>query len=160
MSLFLVGARRASSSAAVVALVVSVVRRRAGVGAARVAGRGRRRNGSRRWRAGTDADADGSGSATRPTVGREFPPALDLIAPIVGVVGLLGAAAFTGGAVWLTAARLIVGAAFLGVVSDAMLLGHWYLTQPGLPREPLKELVRWCAYVCRSRCSCCCCRRG
>ena len=39
----------------------------------------------------------------------------------------------------------MVGAVFLGSVSDAMLLGHWYLVQPGLPREPLKELVVWTA---------------
>jgi hypothetical protein len=32
---------------------------------------------------------------------------------------------------------------FLGVVTDAMLLGHWYLVQPGLSRAPLNELVRW-----------------
>ena len=51
------------------------------------------------------------------------------------------------GATGLAAARLVVGAAFLGVVTDAMLLGHWYLTQPGLPRDPIKELVRWAAYV-------------
>ena len=24
-----------------------------------------------------------------------------------------------------------------------MLLGHWYLTQPGLPRAPILELVKW-----------------
>ena len=41
--------------------------------------------------------------------------------------------------------RLIAGAAFLGAVTDAMLLGHWYLVQPGLRREPLLELVRWTA---------------
>ncbi|MEZ5216992.1 MAG: hypothetical protein R2715_10505 [Ilumatobacteraceae bacterium] len=29
----------------------------------------------------------------------------------------------------------------LGAVSDAMLLGHWYLVQPGLPRRLLHELV-------------------
>ncbi len=40
-----------------------------------------------------------------------------------------------------------MGAAFLGVVTDAMLLGHWYLTQPGLPREPIKELVRWSGWI-------------
>ena len=39
-------------------------------------------------------------------------------------------------------ARVVVGAAFLGAVSDSMLLGHWYLVQPGLRREPLRELVR------------------
>ena len=44
-------------------------------------------------------------------------------------------------------ARLLVGAAFLGAVSDAMLLGHWYLVQPGLRRDALNELVRWTALV-------------
>ena len=41
----------------------------------------------------------------------------------------------------MAAARLVVGAAFLGAVSDAMLLGHWYLVQPGLRRDAVKELV-------------------
>ena len=41
----------------------------------------------------------------------------------------------------LAAVRLLVGAAFLGAVSDAMLLGHWYLVQPGLRRDAVKELV-------------------
>ena len=34
-----------------------------------------------------------------------------------------------------------MGAAFLGAVTDAMLLGHWYLVQPGLPRRLLNEIV-------------------
>ena len=37
--------------------------------------------------------------------------------------------------------RTFASAAFLGAISDAMLLGHWYLTQPGLPRGLLHELV-------------------
>jgi hypothetical protein len=77
----------------------------------------------------------------------EFPPALDLIAPACGVIGLLAAAVFAGGPYALAAARLVVGAAFLGSVSDAMLLGHWYLVQPGLGRGPVKELVLWTAVV-------------
>jgi hypothetical protein len=28
-----------------------------------------------------------------------------------------------------------------------MLLGHWYLVQPGLPRAPLNELVRWTGWL-------------
>ena len=44
-------------------------------------------------------------------------------------------------------ARLVCGAAFLGAVTDAMLLGHSYLTQPGLSREPLKQLVRITAWI-------------
>ena len=38
-----------------------------------------------------------------------------------------------------------MGAVFLGLVTDAMLLGHWYLVQPGLGREPLREMVRLAA---------------
>lgn len=66
----------------------------------------------------------------------------DLVAPAIGLVGLLVAAGFAGGSFGLAAARLVVGAAFLGCVTDAMLLGHWYLVQPGLRRDPLQELVR------------------
>lgn len=134
------------------ALVVSVVRRDAGVGEARaLRARSRVRVAAM---AGRAEAVEGGGPRTLEThrdhetrPGREFSPALDLLAPIAGAVGLLGAAAFTGGAMWLAAIRLIVGAAFLGVVTDAMLLGHWYLTQPGLPREPIKELVRWTGIV-------------
>jgi hypothetical protein len=43
--------------------------------------------------------------------------------------------------------RTLVGAAFLGAVTDAMLLGHWYLVQPGLARGPLLDLVRWTAVL-------------
>jgi hypothetical protein len=70
-----------------------------------------------------------------------FAPAFDIPAPILGALGLFGAAAFAGGGYPLTAARILVGAAFLGAVTDAMLLGHWYLVQPGLPRARLLELV-------------------
>ena len=47
----------------------------------------------------------------------------------------------------LAAARSLVGALFRGAVTDAMLLGHWYLVQPGLARGPLLELVRWTGVV-------------
>ena len=73
----------------------------------------------------------------------------DLVAPMIGVVGLVAAAvdAATGtGDTLLSLARVLVGTAFLGAVSDAMLLGHWYLVQPGLPRSILGEVVtalRW-----------------
>ena len=77
----------------------------------------------------------------------EFPPRLDLIAPLAGFVGVFAAGLDAGDPVWLQTARVLVGAAFLGCVTDAMLLGHWYLTQPGLPRAPLLELVRWLAII-------------
>ncbi len=77
----------------------------------------------------------------------EFPPALDLVAPAVGLVGLVAGGISAGDPVWLSVARTLVGAAFLGCVTDAMLLGHWYLTQPGLPRAPLLELVRYLLWI-------------
>jgi hypothetical protein len=77
----------------------------------------------------------------------EFPPVLDLIAPILGVIGLVFAGAAAGGNPVLAIARTLAGAAFLGAVSDAMLLGHWYLVQPGLPRKHITELVTWLVRV-------------
>jgi hypothetical protein len=115
------------------ALAVSVVRRRAGA-SGREALRAQRRA---RVAAMTGRAIEMPEAEMLP----EFPPALDLIAPVFGAIGLLAAAQFAGGPYALAAARLLVGAAFLGSVTDAMLLGHWYLVQPGLPRDPLKELV-------------------
>jgi hypothetical protein len=77
----------------------------------------------------------------------EFPPAADLLAPGIGVVALVAATVAGGGPFLLGFARLVCGAAFLGAVTDAMLLGHSYLTQPGLSREPLKQLVRITAWI-------------
>jgi hypothetical protein len=71
-----------------------------------------------------------------------FDPRLDLVAPVAGLCSLAGAASFVGGGYALSLARLLVGAVFLGAVTDAMLLGHWYLVQPGLRRDPIRELVR------------------
>lgn len=76
-----------------------------------------------------------------------FPPALDLVAPAAGLVAVVAAAVALGGNDLLAIARLVVGAAFLGVITDAMLLGHWYLVQPGLSREPISELVRWALWI-------------
>ncbi len=75
--------------------------------------------------------------------GPEFDPRLDLVAPVIGAVGLVAAGVAAGEPAWLQIARMLVGALFLGAVSDAMLLGHWYLVQPGLGRAPLLELVKW-----------------
>lgn len=72
----------------------------------------------------------------------EFDPNLDLVAPAIGLIALIAGAVHAGGPLWLSLLRVVVGALFLGAISDAMLLGHWYLTQPGLPRAPLLELVR------------------
>ena len=77
----------------------------------------------------------------------EFPPVLDLMAPVLGLVALVAAGIGAGDPALLALARTLVGALFLGAVSDAMLLGHWYLVQPGLARAPILELVRWTAIL-------------
>ena len=121
------------------ALALSVLRRRAGVAGERE----RRRAKAARVEAMTGRARPERFS---PEV-EEFPPAADLVAPAIGAVALVAAAASAGGPLALALARLLVGAAFLGAVSDAMLLGHWYLVQPGLDRAPLRELVRWTACI-------------
>jgi len=83
--------------------------------------------------------------SARSVDGKEFNPILDLFPVVVGFIGLISAgisAANSG--VWtdvVSVLRLVVGAIFLGAVTNAMLLGHWYLVQPGLPRRHLNELV-------------------
>jgi hypothetical protein len=119
-----------------VALVVSVVRRGAGVAGQREEV-GRR---TARVAAMTGIDRD---EPTFDATAPEFPPVLDLVAPAFGAVGLVAAGLAAGDPAWLSVARMLVGAAFLGAVTDAMLLGHWYLVQPGLARGPLLEQVRW-----------------
>jgi hypothetical protein len=136
---FAAGCALATALAASVALAVSVQRRKAGV-------RGREELRAER-RARVAAMVGRPEEEPTADRGREFPPVLDLIAPIIGVIGLLAASKFAGGPVALAAARLLVGAAFLGSITDAMLLGHWYLVQPGLKRDALKDLVRWTAIV-------------
>ena len=78
---------------------------------------------------------------------KEFDPRLDLVAPVIGLIGVVAAALDAGGPHWLAVARFVVGAAFLGVITDAMLLGHWYLVQPGLARGALLELVNWTMWL-------------
>jgi hypothetical protein len=126
----------AIASAAV--LAVSVLRRRSGVSGHRAQAERR----SERVAAMTGIRRAGSSSVAGDE-SPEFPPALDLIAPAIGTVGLVVAGVSAGGPVVLGLARLLVGALFLGAVTDAMLLGHWYLVQPGMARGPLLELVRW-----------------
>lgn len=123
-----------------VALAVSVQRRAAGVTAQREVVERR----SARVAAMTGIDRhEQRFDRTVP----EFPPALDLVAPAIGVAGLVAAGIDAGSPAWLSVLRVLVGAAFVGAVTDAMLLGHWYLVQPGLARGPLLELVRWTGWL-------------
>jgi hypothetical protein len=125
------------------ALAVSIQRRAAGVSGA-AAEHDRR---SERVAAMTGIERTVEPPRTEAPAGPEFPPALDLVPVAIGVIGLLAAAIDAGGNTWVAIARTLVGAAFIGALSDAMLLGHWYLTQPGLPRVLLNELVGVLAWL-------------
>ena len=133
----------ATGIACLVVLGVSVARKSAGV-------RGQREEHDRRSArvaAMTGIERPARSTATAVTVdptaadAAEFDPRLDLIPVAFGTVGLIAAAIDTDSQVALSLLRTLVGAAFLGAITDAMLLGHWYLVQPGLPRRRLNELV-------------------
>lgn len=66
----------------------------------------------------------------------------DLVAVGAGVCGLI-ASVFSNSTpdLFVDLLRVLVGAAFLGAVTDLMLLGHWYLVQPGMTRKLLNELT-------------------
>ena len=70
----------------------------------------------------------------------------DLIAVAIGAVGLVGSVVANGGGV-VDLLRVLVGAAFLGAVTDLMLLGHWYLVQPGMTRKLLNELTNAVLFI-------------
>lgn len=126
--------------AAFAALGVSVVRRGAGVS------RQREEQARRHARVAAMTAASGSSAAgpAAPVDPRpEFPPWLDLVPVCIGAAGLVVAAWAAGGNHLVAILRTLIGAAFLGCVTDAMLLGHWYLTQPGLSRAPIHELNSW-----------------
>ncbi len=125
---------------AVGVLVSSIVRRRAGVSG---------QNDLVDARSARVAEMTGieRAAAVKDAQVREFDPRLDLIAPAIGFVGVVASALAAGGPAWLAVARFVVGALFLGAVTDAMLLGHWYLVQPGLARGALLEIVRWTGWL-------------
>lgn len=143
-SLGVVPVREAASAGVMIscaaALAVSVQRKAAGVSGAqaehdRRSGRVAAMTGiDRTVEEPTPAEADAN-------LGPEFPPMLDLVPVFIGSIGLIAAALDAGGNQPVAVARTLVGAAFIGAISDAMLLGHWYLTQPGLPRRLLNEMV-------------------
>ena len=129
----------AVASAAFVALLVSVVRRKAGVS-------GQTDEHDRRSERVAAMTGIERGVAQRHG-GHEFPPVLDLMAPLLAIPGLVAASYDAGGNLFVSLLRTFAGAAFLGSVTDAMLLGHWYLVQPGLPRRHLNDLVRALGFV-------------
>ncbi|NQY58105.1 MAG: hypothetical protein HRT86_16775 [Ilumatobacteraceae bacterium] len=131
----------------VAVLGVSVARRRAGVSGQRA--EFDRRSERVAAMTGIDRTVEPTDDPTpaAPASGREFDPRLDLIPVVIGVVGLVAAAVDAGGDTTVAILRTLVGAAFIGAISDAMLLGHWYLVQPGLPRKLLNEIVTAVAWL-------------
>ncbi len=130
---------------ALFALIVSIVRKSAGV-------RGQQAEYDRRSErvaamTGIERDVDIVEVERSGTQGREFPPILDLLPALIGAVGLVAAGVDAGDNTAVAVLRLLVGAAFLGAITDAMLLGHWYLVQPGLPRGLLNEIVTALAWL-------------
>lgn len=160
------GASALVAVACLVALVISVLQRQAGVSgqqaefdrrSERVAAMtgierpplDQRVDGT----ASSPADAHRSGSvAAVGYLSREFNPVLDLVPALIGVVGLIAASIdatsdSTAGTITVSLLRTLIGAAFIGSISDGMLLGHWYLVQPGLPRKLLNEMVNALAWL-------------
>lgn len=87
------------------------------------------------------------GSPEQSRTYRGFDPRLDLLPFAPGLGALVAAGLASGGNDVLAVTRILVGSVFLGLVSDAMLLGHWYLVQPGLPRRHVNDIVRLFLYV-------------
>lgn len=121
--------------AGAVTLVQSVRLRSAGVAGQRAATERR----SARVAAMTGIDR---AEPRRDATGPEFAPVLDLVVASLGLLAAAAGALAAGGPAALAVARTLVGALFVGAVTDAMLLGHWYLVQPGLARGPLLQMVR------------------
>ncbi len=121
--------------AGLVAGVVSVVRRSAGV-------RHQREQAARRSARVTAMTGIDRRTPRFDSEAPEFPPVLDALAAALGLVATLIGAVVADGPTALAIARTVCGALFVGALTDTMLLGHWYLVQPGLRRAPLLQLVR------------------
>jgi hypothetical protein len=64
------------------------------------------------------------------------------LAAVAGAVAVVQIAAADPGAAGVPVAVLrgFTGALFLGAVTDAMILGHWYLIDPKLPKSAIRRL--------------------
>src|SRR4051794_31319934 len=89
--------------AALAALAVSIVRKDAGVSGQKELVEAR----SARVAAMTGIDR---AAAAKDETAKEFPPALDLIAPVIGTVGIIVSGVVDGSPAWLAVTRLLVGA--------------------------------------------------
>ena len=113
-------------AAVAVAMTVSVMRRKAGVA------NQRRTEEQRTARVASMTGIDKAKKTFED--GLEFPPALDLVAPFLGLIALIIAGIDAGEPEALAVARTLIGALFLGAITDAMLLGCLLYTSPS-PRD-------------------------
>lgn len=65
----------------------------------------------------------------------------DAVAVAIGALGLVASVLASNSGGFVDLLRVLVGAAFLGAITDLMLLGHWYLVQPGMTRKLLNNLT-------------------
>jgi len=73
----------------------------------------------------------------------------EMVAVVCGIAGALAACValtgaatlLSGWAAWIAALGLVAGLVLLGSVTNGMLLGHWYLNQPGLKPWALGRLT-------------------
>lgn len=76
-------------------------------------------------------------------LGTRFPASRVAVEGAAATAGLVAAASLGAGAVepaWVGVGRALTGAALLGAASDAMILGHWYLIDPRMPKLALVRL--------------------
>ena len=66
---------------------------------------------------------------------------LGLLVVPVSAASLTAFARIAGPSLWVALVQLLAGAAFMGAVTDGLLLGHWYLTDRRLPREHIQRFA-------------------
>ena len=67
--------------------------------------------------------------------------AAGLLSVAAAAASLVGLAAVAGPSLGRALVQLLAGAAFMGAVTDGLLLGHWYLTDRRLPREHIQRFA-------------------
>ena len=67
--------------------------------------------------------------------------ALGLVSLPVGVAGLVALAQLVAPTFPLALVQMLAGAAFMGAVTDGLLLGHWYLVDRRLPRDHIRRVA-------------------
>ena len=67
--------------------------------------------------------------------------AVGFLSVVVSIAAMVAMAQTGRRSVGLGLFQLVAGAAFLGSVTAGLLLGHWYLTDRGLPRAPINRFT-------------------